>query len=77
MFVVLAVALFIFGLNCWLSITALLSLKTGVARINGREYRKALHPYEFWLSVTSKAAAAFVLFLYLISIFATGVGPHT
>ena len=61
--------LLIFSLNMWLAITALLAVATGVARISGRSFRREKEPYEFWISVTSRAFAAVVFFFYLVSVF--------
>jgi hypothetical protein len=37
--------LLIFGLNMWLALSTLFAVSTGVARINGREYRKQEEMY--------------------------------
>ena len=62
--------LLIFSLNIWLAITALHAVITGVTCINGRACRRDKEPHEFWISVSSKAVAALVSFLYLVSVFA-------
>ena len=62
--------LLIFSLNMWLAITALHAVITGVTRINGKACRRDKEPHEFWISVSSKAFAALVSFLYLVTVFA-------
>jgi hypothetical protein len=61
--------LFLFSLDMWLAITALVAVMTGVAKINGKDFRREKEPYEFWISVTSRAFAAIVFFFYLVSVF--------
>jgi sterol desaturase/sphingolipid hydroxylase (fatty acid hydroxylase superfamily) len=62
--------LLIFCLNMWLAITTLLALTTGVAKINGRRFRREQEPGAFWISVSSRALAAVVFFCYLVSVVA-------